>query len=52
MTFDEALAALLALVGARVEVHVFDAGESRHLVATFGGTNRLGGFDTRIREAG
>ena len=28
MTFDEALAALLALVGERVEVHVMDAGET------------------------
>jgi hypothetical protein len=33
----EALAALLALVGERVEVHVRDAGETPHLVATFGG---------------
>jgi hypothetical protein len=37
MTFDEALAHLLALVGERVEVHVMDAGETPHLVATFGG---------------
>ena len=37
MTFDEALAHLLALVGERVEVHVVDAGETPHLVATFGG---------------
>ena len=42
MTFDEALAALLALVGERVEVHVMDAGETPHLVATFGGTLRAG----------
>jgi hypothetical protein len=27
MTFDEALAGLLALVGERVEVHVMDAGD-------------------------
>jgi hypothetical protein len=27
-TFDEALAALLALVGERVEVHVMDAGQT------------------------
>jgi len=37
LTFDEALAALLTLVGERVEVHVMDAGESPHLVATFAG---------------
>ena len=37
VTFDEALAGLLALVGERVEVHVMDAGETPHLVATFGG---------------
>ena len=42
MTFDEALAALLALVGERVEVHVMDAGETPHLVATFGGRLRAG----------
>lgn len=42
MTFDEALAAVLALVGRRVEVHVFDASESPHLVATFGGRLRAG----------
>ena len=42
MTFDEALAALLALVGKRVEVHVMDAGETPHLVATFGGRLRAG----------
>ena len=39
---DEALAALLALVGERVEVHVMDAGETPHLVATFGGRLRAG----------
>jgi hypothetical protein len=37
VTFDEALVAILGLVGERVEVHVFDAGESPHLIATFGG---------------
>jgi len=42
MTFDEALAALLALVGERVEVHVMDAGEIPHLVATFGGRLHAG----------
>jgi hypothetical protein len=42
MTFDEALSALLGLVGKRVEVHVLDAGESPHLVATFGGRLRAG----------
>ena len=42
MTFDDALSALLALVGRRVEVHVVSAGESPHLVATFGGVLRAG----------
>ncbi|MCO5326090.1 MAG: hypothetical protein M9964_03400 [Solirubrobacterales bacterium] len=42
VTFDEALAALLTLVGQRVEVHVMDAGESPHLVATFAGTLQAG----------
>jgi hypothetical protein len=42
MTFDEALAAVLALVGRRVEVHVFDASDSPHLVASFRGTLRAG----------
>jgi hypothetical protein len=36
VTFDEALAAVLALVGERVAVHVMDAGETPRLVATFG----------------
>jgi hypothetical protein len=40
--FDEALGALLGLVGERVEVHVFDASGTPHLVATFGGTLRAG----------
>ncbi len=42
MTFDDALAALLALVGRRVDVHVVSAGESPHLVATFGGILQAG----------
>jgi hypothetical protein len=42
VTFDEALAHLLALVGERVEVHVMDAGETPHLVATFGGRLQAG----------
>ncbi len=42
MSFDEALSALLALVGERVEVHVVSAGESAHLVATFGGLLQAG----------
>lgn len=40
MTFDQALAALLALVGRRIEVNVFDAGETPHLIASFGGRLR------------
>jgi hypothetical protein len=42
MSFDEALAALLALVGRPVDVHVFSAGESPYLVATFGGVLQAG----------
>jgi hypothetical protein len=42
VTFDEALAAILALVGERVEVQVLDAGAIPHLVATFGGRVRAG----------
>jgi hypothetical protein len=42
VTFDEALATLLALVGERVEVHVMDAGPTPHLVATFGGRLQAG----------
>lgn len=42
VTFDEALGALLALVGERVEVHVMDAGATPHLVATFGGRLQAG----------
>jgi hypothetical protein len=37
VSFDEVIAALLALVGERVEVHVMDAGDTPHLVATFRG---------------
>jgi hypothetical protein len=33
---------LLALVGERVEVHVMAAGETPHLVATFGGGLQAG----------
>src|SRR5687768_10664809 len=47
ITVDEALAALLALVGKRVEVHVLDAGERPHLVATFGGRLQAGDSMTR-----
>jgi hypothetical protein len=42
MDFDEALGHLLGLVGMRVEVHVFAAGESPYMVATFGGVLRAG----------
>jgi hypothetical protein len=42
VTFDDALSALLALVGRKVDVHVFSAGESPYLVATFGGVLRAG----------
>lgn len=42
MPFDEALAALLALVGRPVDVHVISAGESPHLVAMFGGVLQAG----------
>lgn len=37
MTFDETLSSLLAMIGERVDVHVHDAGQNPHLVATFGG---------------
>jgi hypothetical protein len=40
--FDAALAALLGLVGRRVEVDVVSAGESPYLVATFGGVLQAG----------
>ena len=42
VTFDEALAALLALVGEPVDIHVFDASSIPHLIATFGGRLRAG----------
>jgi hypothetical protein len=42
VTFDEALVALLALVGERVDVHVFDASSTLHLIATSGGPLRAG----------
>ena len=55
MTFDEALATLLAMVGERVEVNVLDAGDTPHLVATFGGTLKAGysmtGGDPNDQEA-
>ena len=40
MTFDQALAALLGLVGQSLEVSVFDAGAAPHLIASFSGTLR------------
>lgn len=42
LSFDEALAALLALVGKRVEVDVVDVGETPHIVASFGGRLKAG----------
>ena len=42
MTFDEALSALLSMVGEPVDVHVLDGGGSPHLVATFGGRLQAG----------
>jgi len=42
MTFDEALAALLAMVGQRVGVDILDSGPNPQLVATFGGVLRAG----------
>ena len=51
MSFEEALAALLTLVGERVEVHVMDAGESPHLVAIFAGV-LLAGYSTSGGEPG
>ena len=42
MTFDEALSALLRMVGRRIEVHVLDGSDNPHLVATFGGTLEAG----------
>lgn len=51
LSFDQALGALLALVGERVEVHVMDAGETPHLAATFAGV-LLGGYSTTGGEPG
>lgn len=51
MTFDDALGALLELVGKRVEVHVMDAGDSPHLVAAFAGV-LLAGYSTSGGEPG
>ncbi len=42
VTFDEALSALLAMVGEQVGVDVLDSGPSPQLVATFGGVLRAG----------
>jgi len=42
MTFDQALAALLAMVGQPVDVHVLDAGDNPQLVAAFGGRLEAG----------
>lgn len=51
LSFDDALGALLALVGRRVEVHVMDAGETPHLVASFAGV-LLAGYSTSGGEPG
>jgi hypothetical protein len=42
VSFEDALTALLALVGTRIEVHVLSAGESPYLVSTFGGVLEAG----------
>ena len=42
LSFDEALAAILAKVGQLVDVHLLDAGESPQLVAAFGGRLEAG----------
>ena len=42
MTFDQALAALLAMVGQTVDVHLLDAGDNPQLVAAFGGKLEAG----------
>lgn len=42
MTFDQALAAILAMVGQMVDVHVLDASDSPQLVAAFGGRLEAG----------
>lgn len=55
MSFDDALAALLGMVGERVEVHVLDGGKDPHLVASFGGRLRAGysmtGGEPDVNEA-
>jgi hypothetical protein len=38
VTFDQAMATVLDMVGERVEVQLVNAGEARHPVANFGGT--------------
>ena len=52
MTFDEALSALLATFGMRVEVHQLESGNVPHLVASFGGTLKGGSLDDRLRSRG
>jgi len=42
LPFDQALAAILAMVGQPVDVHVLDAGDNPQLVATFGGRLEAG----------
>jgi hypothetical protein len=42
VTFDEALSALLTMVGENVDVSVHDGGGNPHLVATFGGRLQAG----------
>ena len=42
MTFDQALAAILGMVGQAVDVHVLDAGDNPQLVAAFGGRLEAG----------
>jgi hypothetical protein len=42
MTFDQGLAALLAMVGQTVDVHLLDAGDNPQLVAAFGGKLEAG----------
>jgi hypothetical protein len=40
VNFDEALAAILALNGSRIEVSIFDSGDVPHLVASLAGVLR------------
>ncbi|MGA7396765.1 MAG: hypothetical protein WBW62_04890 [Solirubrobacterales bacterium] len=42
ITFDQALAAILGMVGQAVDVHLLDAGENPQLVAAFGGRLEAG----------